>query len=312
MNAVLHAAIGKRALEAVAAGPSGFRRRKSAVDLRGALLRLHLHRGEIVVRAADDAAGEIVFQLADGNRPADAHIRAFAAGGIERKTARDLEVRAGGLVGKQRDEAVRGHGVIDHQGMDVLHSFIVIHHARAGDARAAAAVAARSHARSDLNADLGSLVREIRYLIDLGIAQQGIHVPGGAVHGEGAADAHLGRGAVLHSILGARAAEGDGAEEIRGGKVNGAYAVVPVFHRHVIQHGVGPATQERQGHAALDADGGSCAARSGRGSRRRSVRIRRLAGLAGRARGVRSRALVLGGLRVVFQILGVLLGFVRA
>ena len=94
MGGVLRAAISKSAVEAVAALSSG----RCAVDLRGALLGLHINRREILVAAADDAAGQIVFQIADGHGAAHAHILVRAAAGIGRKAARDLEVHAGRLI----------------------------------------------------------------------------------------------------------------------------------------------------------------------------------------------------------------------
>ena len=72
MGSVLRAAVGKRAIEAVA----GFRPRHGAVDLGGSLLGLHIDRREILIAAADDAAGQIVFQITDGYGAAHAHIGA--------------------------------------------------------------------------------------------------------------------------------------------------------------------------------------------------------------------------------------------
>ena len=96
MGGVLRASVSKSAIEAVAAFPSGH----CAVDLGGSLLGLHIYRSEILIAAADDAAGQVVFQITDGYCAANAHIGIRAAGNICRQASGNLEIGAGGLVGK--------------------------------------------------------------------------------------------------------------------------------------------------------------------------------------------------------------------
>ena len=68
-GSVLYAAVGKGSLKTVAA----FAACQCAVDLGGTLLGLHVQRQNIIV-AADDAAGQIVFQVADGHSTASTHV----------------------------------------------------------------------------------------------------------------------------------------------------------------------------------------------------------------------------------------------
>ena len=126
-------------------------------------------------------------------------------------------------------------------------------------------------------------------------------------------------------MLNVRAAQGDGAEEIRGGDVDGngihqprqTIGIRSALHCHVVQYGIRPAAQEGQGCAALNADRSSCAfGRTDRGCRafiRRigsSIRICRSAGFSHCSRRVGGGTPVLGRHIVLFQILGVSPGLV--
>ena len=91
---VLRAAVGKRALEAVAA----LRPRQRAVDLGGAFFRHHVHRREDGIVAADNAALQVVFEVADCHCAAHAHVGVGAAAFCSCEAARNLEVHARGLV----------------------------------------------------------------------------------------------------------------------------------------------------------------------------------------------------------------------
>ena len=317
VGGVLCAGVGKRAFKAVTAVASGIGRRQRAVELGSFFLGFHVHRQELLITAADDAAGQIVFQIADGHSAARAHVGGVAVCKIGLEAARDLIIRALRLVGECSDTVRPSrNGVVDHQGMDVLLCPIVIHHARAKDIRAVALGGADAHACRRFDARLGCGIRDRLHLLNIGISQQGIHIPRGVVHGESAADAHLGRGAVRpQRVLSDRAAEGDGTEDIRRGKGDGFHvSSCGIFHHHVIQHGVRPASEECQGNAALNADGRPRAfARPAGGSRavifRRLVRICRLSGLLRRLRSVRCSPVILRRYFVLFQLFGVLLDF---
>ena len=211
MGAVFHAAVGKRAVETVAAGPAGLAGRQSAGNLDRTLLRLHVNVFEIRITAADDAGGQIVFQTADGNRAAYTHIDRIAAGGIGRKTAGNLIIRACCRVGNIAFRFCRtGHGVVDHQGMDILVCLVEIHHARAADVRAVALIDVESHTGRHFDTGLGGGVGDRLHLFQLGVANQRVHVAAGFVHGEGAADTRLAGSRVLfHGMFNIRAAQGD-------------------------------------------------------------------------------------------------------
>ena len=105
--------------------------------------------------------------------------------------------------------------------MHVLLCPVVINHPGSGHIRAAALGRAEAHARRHFDADLGSRVGKESRLLNRGITYKRIHVPIGAVHGEGAANAHLGLGARFQGVFDARTAQGDGAEEIRSGGGDG-------------------------------------------------------------------------------------------
>ena len=123
--------------------------------------------------------------------------------------------------------------------MDILLGPVVIHDARAVDVRAVALGGGDAHARRDLDANLGGGVRDHECLLQVGIANQRIHVTIGAVHGESSADANLCSGVPrIHGMLGRRAAHGDRAEEIRGGKGSGDHGrrlpIRFIFHCHIV------------------------------------------------------------------------------
>ena len=325
---ILHTAIGKSSFETVAAFAFVIGSRQGAVDLGGALLRLHIHRLEILVAAAYDTAGQVVFQIADGYGAAHAHIGVFAAAGTGRKASRDLIVCARNLVGKCAGAVRRSRdSIIQHKGMDILLGPIVVHHARTGNIRTVALGGADAHACCHLEASLGGRVCNRLHLPQGGIPQQCIHIPAGAVHGEGAANAHLGCSRfiiTLQGVFDVRAAEGDGSKEIRRRKGDGIYISrgrnLFLYH-YVIHYGVRPSTQEGQGYTALDADRCACTAGVGIGSlfivfrcgirAALLIRICRRAGFTPRARCVGGVALVLGSHLVLFQIFGILLGLTR-
>ena len=194
--------------------------------------------------------------------------------------------------------------------MDILLGFIVIHHTGAGHTRATAVRRAGPHARRYFDTDLGSRVRDHQRHRKDCIPYQGIHVPFGAVHGEGTANSHRGcRRSFIQLVLDARSADGDGTEEIRGGKGNSSHRsglrLRPAFHRHVVQYGVRPASQEGQRCAALNADGCACICRSNVSGirRRRCIRVCRPAGFSGCARCVGGATFILGGHSVLFQVI---------
>ena len=146
MGIVLHAAVSKSAFEAVASfGPC-----QRAVDLGGTLLGLHIYRGKDRIVSADDSTGQVVFQIADSHGAAHAHAGVCAASFCPRKTARNLEVSVGGLIGNRSSHYI----IINHQGMNILFGPIVIYNPGAVDIRAVAVAGAGSHARRYFDADL--------------------------------------------------------------------------------------------------------------------------------------------------------------
>ena len=128
------------------------------------------------------------------------------------------------------------------------------------------------------------------------------------------------------------APQGDGAEEIRGGKGNGLHRCRVhriVFHRyilhcHIIKQSIRPAAQESKGSTAFDANGSTGALAASRRSRiivlQLFVRVGNLAGFLSRTRSVMLRigfvryrgrsTLILRLYIVLFQILGILFGLI--
>ncbi len=318
---VLRAAVSKGALKSVTA----FGSRQSSVNLGGAFLRLHIHRRENGIAATDDTTRQIVFQLADGHSTAKSHIGVGATTLCPRKTAGNLEVRAGSLIGNGGTH----DSIVQHKRLNILFCSIVIHYARAVDIRAISFGGADAHTRRNFNAHLSGRVRDHKCHRQVGIPNQGIHISIHTIHGESTANAHLCPGVTrIHGVLNIGAAQGNGAEEIRsrqGDSCHRCRSSSLIFHRHVIQHGIRPAAQEGQGYTALDADG-SPGTLLGTGSGSRSLIIRIVSPIwvscpAGFPHGsgcVRSRALILGchlmvlpRLLRVLQILCVGLGFIR-
>ena len=319
---VLRAAVSKGALKAVTA----FGSRQSSVNLGGAFLRLHIHRRENGIAATDDTTGQIVFQLADGHSTAKSHIGVGATTLCPRKTAGNLEVRAGSLIGNGGTH----DSIVQHKRLNILFCSIVIHYARAVNVRAISLGGADAHACRHFKAHLGGRVGHHKCHRHICIPNQRIYIPIHTVHGESPANTHLGRGIIrFHGMLDIRAAQGNGAEEIRsrqGDSCHRCRSSSLIFHRHVIQHGIRPAAQEGQGYTALDADG-SPGTLLGTGSGSCSliilivspIRVSRPAGFPHGSGCIRGSTLILGchlmvlpRLLRVLQILGVGLGFISS
>ena len=228
-----------------------------------------------------------------------------------------MEIRAGGLIGNGGSHDV----VVNHKGMDILLGFVVIHNARAVDTHAEAIASAGSHTRRHFNADLRGRVGDQKRHRKICIPYQGIHIPFGTVHGKGCANAHFCSGfAIVHLVLDARSAEGDGTQEIRSGKRSGKHRrrliLRPAFHRYVIQYCIRPSAQEGQSYAALNADGCPGAARGGSCLsvfriviRAASlIRVGSLAGFLSCLRRAGRGGVILGLQIVIFHVLGILLG----